>query len=139
VPTVLWKASQGPLGPCYSGDPGTELFVSSSFWDDYDDYATALLTLAHEAVHLGGIVGTRFASGAVLGDAQAEAKAQCFGMQRVRYVAERLGDTRDDADAIARYTWDQVYPRYRATEYWSDECRAGGALDLHLSGGAAFP
>ena len=73
--------------------------------------------------------------------AQAEAKADCYGMQWMPYVAEQLGDTPDDAQAIARWFWDKVYPLSRPThpEYWSADCRPGGALDARPAGTTAWP
>ena len=101
----------------------------------------AILTLAHESIHLGGVVGGRLSNGLAAGDQQAEAKADCSGMQWMPYVAEQLGDTPDDAQAIATYFWDKIYPLSRAThpEYWSPDCRPGGALDAHLPGATAWP
>ena len=58
-------------------------------------------------------------------------------MQWMPYVAERLGAAPDDALAIARFFLNSVYPRYEMSslvQYWSAECRAGGALDLKLPG-----
>ena len=84
-------------------------------------YAIAILTLAHESIHLSGIVGGTLSNGLAVGDPQAEAKADCYGMQWMPYVAEQLGDTPDDAQAIARYFWDKVYPLDLTLdpEYWS--------------------
>src|SRR5262249_39716239 len=110
VPTQIVKAGpfSGPA-PCYPAD-GRLLDVDRLFWNRYAGYANALLTLAHEAIHLGGTVGIQFGNGAVAGDPQAEAKAQCYGLQWLPYVAEQLGDTPDDAQALARYTWENLYP-----------------------------
>ena len=61
-------------------------------------------------------------------------------MQWMPYVAEQLGDTPDDALAIARYFWDKVYPLdISHPPYWSADCRPGGALDLHLPGSTSWP
>jgi hypothetical protein len=127
--------------PCYPPD-GRVQAVDATFWEDYDAYATAILTLAHESIHLGGTVGLRLANGTVRGDPLAEAKAQCWGMQWMPYVAEQLGDSAADAQAIATYWWDRDYPRYEQLaggQYWSADCRSGGALDLHLPGATAWP
>jgi hypothetical protein len=133
----------GPYGapaPCYP-PAGRVQQVGTTFWQDYDAYATAILTLAHESIHLGGTVGLRLANGTVFGDTLAEAKAQCYGMQWMPYVAEQLGDSPDDAQSIATYYWDRDYPRYQSLGggYWSADCRPGGALDLHLPGATAWP
>jgi hypothetical protein len=108
-----------------------------SFWSDYERYASAIVTLAHEAIHAGGVVGGRLPSGLAVGDQQAEAKAECYGMQWMRYVAVRLGDTPDDAQAIAAYFWDKLYPRGRTSanpEYWSADCRPLGTLEIEVPG-----
>ncbi len=134
----------GPFGapaPCYP-PAGRVQALEATFWIDYDAYATAILTLAHESIHLGGVVNLRLSSGTIVGDPLAEAKAQCYGMQWMPYVAEQLGDTPDDAQAVATYYWDRDYPRYQQFdrgEYWSAECKPGGALDLHLAGATAWP
>ena len=104
-------------------------------------YAVAILTLAHESIHLGGIVGGTLSNGLAVGDQQAEAKADCFGMQWMPYVAEQLGDTPDDAQAVARYFWEEVYPLSLPLhpQYWSADCRPGGALDTRPPGTTAWP
>ena len=61
-------------------------------------------------------------------------------MQWIPYVAQRLGDTPDDAQALATYFWDAIYPRARtaAPQYWSADCRSRGPLDIGPPG-AAWP
>jgi hypothetical protein len=114
---------------------------SPAYWAAYDLDAIAIFTLAHEAIHLGGVVGGTLSNGTAVGDPQAEAKADCYGMQWIPYVAQQLGDTPDDAQAIARYVWDKVYPLSQPThpEYWSPDCRPGGALDERPAGATAWP
>ncbi len=80
-----------------------------------DERGESALTLAHEAVHLAGI--------------RDEATAECWGVQHVAAVAERLGVSPADADLIALRAWTR-YPRWRGTALWSAECRQDGALDL---------
>src|SRR5262249_1994055 len=128
-------------GPCYLGNGRTAAPKSQLFWAAYESYSIAILTLAHESIHLSGVVGGTLTNGLAVGDPQAEAKADCFGMQWMPYVAEQLGDTPDDAQAIARWFWDKVYPLSRLThpEYWSADCRPGGALDAGPAGRAAWP
>jgi hypothetical protein len=142
VPTRVVKPGRfGAPAPCYP-PAGRVQELGAAFWDDYDAYATAILTLAHESIHLGGVVGLRLANGTTAGDPLAEAKAQCYGMQWMPYVAEQLGDAPDDAQAIATYYWERVYPRYRQFErgeYWSADCAPGGARDLQVAGTAAWP
>lgn len=127
--------------PCYLGGGKTAAQMTPSYWANYAVDAVAILTLAHESIHLGGIVGGTLSNGLAVGDPQAEAKADCFGMQWMPYVAEQLGDTPDDAQAIARYFWDKIYPLSLPShpEYWSADCRPGGALDTRPPGTTAWP
>ena len=127
--------------PCYLGAGKTAAPMTPAYWQNYENVAIAILTLAHESIHLSGIVGGTLSNGLAVGDPQAEAKADCYGMQWMPYVAEQLGDTPDDAQAIARYFWDKVYPLDLTLDpaYWSAQCVPGGALDLHLPGATAWP
>ncbi len=139
VPSAHPKQAQ-QFGPCYLGAGKRTIQMPSSFWSDYDRYVGAIVTLAHESIHAGGVVGGLIPNGLAVGDPQAEAKAECYGMQWIPFVAERLGDSPDDAQAIATYFWDVIYPRARTagnSTYWSADCRPFGALDLHLPGGAS--
>jgi len=129
-------------GPCYLGAGKTAAVMPALWWAGYAGYARAVLTLAHESVHLGGVVGGQLANGMPVGDQQAEAKANCYGMQWMQYVAVRLGDTSDDAQAIATYFWDKLYPQAKSSaygQYWSAECRPGGALDIRPAGSTVWP
>lgn len=109
------RATQ-PATPCFAN--GRRLSGGIAFWDAYFDTAEALQTLVHESIHLRGD--------------PVEAEAECYGMQYLAYAAQQLGDTPDDAAAIAQYYATQLYPQRRTESpaYWSPECRAGGALDL---------
>jgi hypothetical protein len=102
----------------------------ASYWTNYRSYALGMFALAHESVHLGGVVGGRFSSGILVGDQQAEAKANCYGMQWIAWLATQLGDSTADAIAVARYAWVELYPTYQGTAYWSSDCVPGGALDI---------
>jgi len=106
----------GPPGPCFVA--GRQLAGDQPFWDGYFADAEAIQTLAHESIHLQG-------------DA-VEADAECYGMQAAASVAQQLGDTADDARAIAQYYATLLYPQRRTQSpaYWSPACRPGGALDL---------
>lgn len=117
--TIKWTSfveSAGPAGPCFVD--GRRLSPDQPFWSAYFSTAQAIQTLAHESIHLRGN-----------GD---EAEAECYGIQSLAYAAEQLGDTPDDAAAIAQYYASQLYPQRRSqsTAYWSAECREDGALDL---------
>lgn len=80
-----------------------------------NEWREAVLTLAHEGVHLTGI--------------RDEATAECWAIQRTATVAERLGVPAADATALAVLAWAH-YPLWAGTALWSAECRDGGALDL---------
>ena len=115
------------LGPCFTGSVSVQ---RNAFWTNYAGYAQAILGLTHESIHLGGAVGGRLRSGALVGDQLAEAHAECYGLQWMQYAAVELGDTADDAIAIARYEYKVLYPQLRGTPYWSAACRPGGPMDI---------
>jgi hypothetical protein len=126
VPTV----SGSPEQSCYE----TTANEPAGFWSDYYGYAWALDTLAHEAIHLWqDQVGARVPANALV-----ESQAACYSMQWLPYVATQLGDTPDDAQAIADFYWDIAYPSYLSLRseyavsrpYWSADCAPGGALDI---------
>jgi hypothetical protein len=130
--TVKRTVTSSP-GPCFVG--GEPRAGDNAFWSAYADTATALLAVAHETIHL-----TQDRSGTLLlPPSQAESEAQCVGMQRMAYVAEQLGDTDDDAEAIAQYAYDDIYPNSKGTVYWSAACVPGGALDRRQPGARAWP
>ena len=140
--TQRTKRGAERLGPCSLGDGKTATRMPAWFWSSYESFAVAIQTLAHESIHLGGVVGGRLSNGLPVGDQQAEAKADCYGLQQMQYVAEQLGDTPDDAQAIAGYFWDKVYPRAKSSsysQYWSPDCRPGGALDIRPPGSTIWP
>lgn len=116
VRVTTYAAVAQPAAPCFAG--GRQLAGDQSFWNTYFDDAEALQTLAHESIHLKGD--------------PVEAEAECYGMQALASVAQQLGDTPDDAEAIAQYYATLLYPQRQtqSPEYWSAECRPGGALDL---------
>ena len=125
---VKWRTKtvqSAPLtapAPCFAD--GKQLAQSNAFWDAYFSTAEALQTLVHESIHLRG-------------DA-VEANAECYGMQYLAYAAQQLGDTADDATAIARYYATKLYPlrRTQTPAYWSADCRENGALDASPNDGA---
>lgn len=77
--------------------------------------AFAVVALTHEAGHL-------------LGGAS-EAVTECYAMQRADAVAVRLGASRRYARELVELYWREEYPAHTA-EYFSEDCRDGGALDL---------
>ena len=78
----------------------------------------ALQVVAHESYHLWG--------------AQEEAKAECYGLQSIFYVATQLGASLEQAKELGRLYWSSLY-RVHGTQwpkYYSPDCRNGGRLDL---------
>lgn len=131
VPVQRTTTVPGTPAPCFANDVRANA-GDSAYWDRYEDYVLGLQTLAHEAIHLSGVVGGTLPNGLAVGYADDEARADCWGMQWLAHVAQQLGAADDDAQAIARYYALSMYPQWRrsAPEYWSPECRDGGALDL---------
>jgi hypothetical protein len=87
------------------------------------DTARALSTLAHEAYHLAGV--------------RNEAAAECYAIQSVDFVIERLGATAAQGRIVSIWAAN-TSARTHPAEYHSVECRRGGALDLE-PGTAAWP
>jgi hypothetical protein len=87
-----------------------------------DDTAEALMTLAHESMHLRGWAD--------------EATAQCYGIQQVALTVEQLGGSAAEGAAVAGYMLG--LQRWMPEEYQSGECRPGGQLDLYPAT-PAFP
>jgi len=76
----------------------------------------AALVLSHESQHLRGV--------------RSESDAQCYAIQTVAHVAERLGSPPAEASALAAHFL-AVGQRRMPTEYsLSDDCVDGGSLDL---------
>ena len=82
------------------------------------DVAMALAVVAHESYH-------------VLGYSN-EAQVECYGMQSIWYVANKLGASVAEAQALGSLYATRMYPNRRAQTpaYWSAECRDGGKYDL---------
>ena len=76
--------------------------------------ATAVHILAHEAMHVAGET--------------AEAVTECRAVQRDAELAGLLGASPDDALALARRYYREVYPRMGDT-YRTADCAAGARLD----------
>jgi hypothetical protein len=78
----------------------------------------ALAVVAHESYH-------------VLGYSN-EAQVECYGMQSIWYVANKLGASVAEAQALAKLYAATTYASRRAQTptYWSAECRDGGKYDL---------
>lgn len=85
--------------------------------------AGALSTLAHEAYHLAGV--------------RNEAAAECYAIQTVDFVTERLGSTAAQGRIVAAWAA-RTSARSHSPDYHSQECRRNGALDLEPRS-AAWP
>lgn len=126
------QTTTGSTGPCYLGNEQTATSEPMSYWQSYSQYAQGILTLAHESVHL-----TQDRAGVSIDAAlpTSETNANCYGLQWMPYVAEQLGASPDDAEAIAEFAYDYLYPGYQGishngSPYWSADCRPNGPLDL---------
>jgi hypothetical protein len=90
---------------------------------DLDGLAWSVGVLAHESIHVRGVLS--------------ETVAQCYGMQTIAKTALLLGRSRPEAELLADWYWRRLYSRSPAG-YSSRECRNGGLLDLR-PGTAAWP
>jgi hypothetical protein len=158
-PTKCQPGTPAPV-PCFTAIPTTEFpgicedtaltmcYATATDWSDdyfaaYDSYAQALLTLAHESIHL--VQGT--AGSTVPPNSLVESQAECSGLQWTARVAEQFGDTPDDAETIAEYFWLIGYPNEAnnsdsyslAHPYWSADCKPGGPLDIRPAGSTVWP
>lgn len=81
----------------------------------------ALAVVAHESYH-------------VLGYSN-EAQVECYGMQSIWFVANKLGAPVAEAQSLATLYATEMYPvrRTKTPSYWSAECRDGGKYDLRKS------
>lgn len=59
-----------------------------------------------------------------------EARAECFGMQRIRRTAQLLGASLAESSRLATIYLRQIYPE-DTPRYRSADCRDSGLLDLH--------
>jgi hypothetical protein len=148
VPATVTSQVPGPSVPCYlealtDSAPRFAVDQSRASQRAYEDTTEAMLTLAHEAVHLGGAVGGATFSGLAYGDQLAEARAECSGLQWLPYVAQQLGASAADALAIAQLEVRWLYPLRNEpgghAEYWSADCVPGGALDIRADRTAPWP
>ena len=83
--------------------------------------AMALAVVAHESYHLLGYTN--------------EAQVECYGMQSIWFVANKLGASVVESQALAQLYATEMYPsrRTQTPEYWSAQCRDGGTYDLRRS------
>jgi hypothetical protein len=80
--------------------------------------AMALAVVAHESYHILGYSN--------------EAQVECYGMQSIWFVANKLGASIAESQALASFYATRMYPlrRTQTPQYWSPECKDGGKLDL---------
>jgi hypothetical protein len=90
------------------------------------DIAMALAVVAHESYHILGYVN--------------EARVECYGMQSIWYVANKLGASVAESEALGSYYATKMYPvrEEETPTYWSAQCRDGGKYDLR-PGSHAWP
>jgi hypothetical protein len=115
---VSWDHDRANLSPsvCRSlGRWAYERQWPDDRWEVFN-FAWSVKVLAHESQHLRGIDN--------------EARADCYGLQNIALVGRGLGLGEEEAQSIAEYAWENIYPRAEGA-YWSAECRDGGELDLH--------
>jgi hypothetical protein len=131
--------ASGSAAMCWSKACYTVVASGRSYWLAYSQYSVALLVLAHEAIHTQQAVAGRSRPGPDL----VETQADCSGMQWIRWVAEQLGASTDDAQAIANFFWHVEYPQgasqHGGLPYWSADCRPGGRLDIRAADATAWP
>lgn len=99
-------------------DPGS---CSGSDCATVPKIAMALAVVAHESYHLLGYSN--------------EAQVECYGMQSIWFVANKLGASVAESQALATLYATRIYPQRRTQTpaYWSAECRDGGRYDLRRS------
>ena len=127
-----WVSAHGELGYVEVGADGrperrTVIALSAcdalSGWLTSDrrtpsrDQVIAVHVLTHEAMHMAG--------------ERNEARAECLAVQRDAQLARALGDTPEQALALARQYWRTVFPQL-PDDYRSGACAPGGAFDQHL-------
>lgn len=93
-------------------------YLAGGHSDFTNEHAVAVHTLTHEAIHMSGVMS--------------EAETECLAVQRDAEMAELLGADAEDAQWLAVYYWNNIYPRM-PDGYRSEECRAGGTMDADLS------
>jgi hypothetical protein len=114
TPGVLWARQERRLAAVASA---LAAYVRSGGRRPSRAQVVAVHVLAHEAMHMAGLVQ--------------EHAAECAAVQRDARAARLLGASPDDARALAVAYWRTVYPAM-PDGYRSTACRPGGTLDEHL-------
>ncbi|WP_426595034.1 hypothetical protein ACPPVS_05540 [Cellulomonas sp. McL0617] len=99
-------------------DPCADLrsWLASDKQRPSEDQVIAVHVLTHETMHMFGITN--------------EAQAECAAMQRDARMAQALGATPAQAQALAHRYWLDVYPRM--PDGYTGGCGPGGTWDEHL-------
>ncbi|WP_028047222.1 hypothetical protein [Cellulomonas sp. URHE0023] len=92
-------------------------WLSSDKQDPREDQVVAVHVLTHETMHMVGLTN--------------EAQAECAAVQRDARMAEALGATPEQAQALAHRYWLDVYPRM--PEGYVGGCGPGAQWDEHLA------
>jgi hypothetical protein len=93
-------------------------WLGSDKTDPSDAQVVAVHVLAHESMHMSGLL--------------VESRAECAAMQRDAQLALLLGATGQQAHRLARHYWLVQYPTMPA-DYRDSGCGPAGALDEHLT------
>ena len=92
-------------------------YIRSDKTEVVQEHVVAVHTLTHEAIHMSGVTN--------------EEETECIALQRDAEMARLLGAPPEAALDLARYYWQNIYPRM-PDGYHTDECGPGGGLDRHL-------
>lgn len=113
------------LGPAVCGglDALRHRGVRPTRVSDLRILARAVETLAHESVHAFGYTTALYRD-------EAEAYAECYGMQLMPWVAAQLGVAPEYARRLVAAVWEDYPLRFVGTAYFSSDCRNGARLDL---------
>jgi hypothetical protein len=86
--------------------------------DDVDALAWSAHVLAHESVHVQGVLS--------------QAVAECRGLQTTARAVVELGRSKEEAAYLATVYWKHLY-LLLGDDFHSPECHEGGALDVRMS------
>jgi hypothetical protein len=83
---------------------------------DVRRYTEAIQTIAHEPIHIGGVLD--------------EGVTECWGMQHFAEVAEHFGAPPELTRELVAIFWTRFYPT-EGPVYYRPDCQNGSALDLN--------
>jgi hypothetical protein len=93
------------------------VFGAAPCSDRVEKAVYAVLVLSHESQHLRGV--------------RSESQTQCYAIQTMALVAERLGSPPAEARAVAAHFLAVGQPRMENEYSLSGDCKDGGSLDLN--------